>query len=99
MTIRQGFFGKAYGHYTLAGQEAIATLRRDEGLQLEGTYSGKAFACLLDDAWQGQLRGRTTLFWITCNGQDLSALAAQGDADQLPPAIRREFLKADHKAE
>jgi 1-aminocyclopropane-1-carboxylate deaminase/D-cysteine desulfhydrase-like pyridoxal-dependent ACC family enzyme len=98
VTIRQGFFGKAYGHYTLAGQEAIATLRRDEGLELEGTYSGKAFACLLDDARQGTRRGRTTLFWITCNGQDLSRLATQGDAELLPAAVRREFEKADHQA-
>jgi len=98
LRVRHEQFGRAYAHFTRAGQEAVRLAADEEGLALEGTYSGKALAALVADARAGALAGRTALFWITCNGQDLSALAAQGDPVQLPPAIRREFEKADHVA-
>lgn len=58
------FVGPGYGVPSEAGQAAIEYLARKEGIFLDPIYSGKAFACLLARARQGDLKGRT-LFWHT----------------------------------
>jgi len=55
--IRHGFFGKQYALFTEEGMEAVAFMKRYSGIKLEGTYTGKAFAALLDD-------GRKSVFGI-----------------------------------
>lgn len=70
---------------------ALEFAGRALGIQLEGTYTGKALAALLADLEAGRLAGRHVLFWNTYNGQPLPAEAAALDYRQLPSAFHRYF--------
>ncbi len=92
-TIRDTFFGDDYALFTPEGVAAVKSAREHLGLQLEGTYTGKAFAAVLADAAAGKLAGKHVLFWNTYAGDTtpLSASAADGDWHRLPQALHRYF--------
>ena len=56
--------GPGYGVPSPAGDAAIETLARADGVFLDPVYSGKAFAALIARAERGDLEGRV-LFWHT----------------------------------
>lgn len=58
------FVGPGYGVPSAAGNEAIRSMARREGIFLDPIYSAKAFAALAALAGQGSLSGRV-LFWHT----------------------------------
>jgi 1-aminocyclopropane-1-carboxylate deaminase/D-cysteine desulfhydrase-like pyridoxal-dependent ACC family enzyme len=74
------FFGKGYGIATDAGLSACALAAQD-GLNLEPTYTAKAFSALAAREEQTQ---RTVLYWHTLSGVDLSERIAKGSIDALP---------------
>jgi 1-aminocyclopropane-1-carboxylate deaminase/D-cysteine desulfhydrase-like pyridoxal-dependent ACC family enzyme len=86
--VRHEHAGECYALYTPAGQAAVAAARASDGLVLEGTYTGKTFAALIDD-----LRGRTggpVLYWHTYT-RPLPPALVQGDYRALPRALHRYF--------
>ena len=89
--IRQGFFGKQYALSTEAGIEAVALMNRYGAIKLEGTYTGKAFASLIDDTKKLNLRNKVLLFWNTYNSQDFSETIAAIDYHILPQSFHRYF--------
>jgi D-cysteine desulfhydrase len=89
--FRHEFFGDAYGLYTEAGMRAVRLLRDAEGINIEGTYTGKAFAALLADAEAGRLRGKTVLFWHTYNTRAPAGDFAKTDYHVLPRTLHRYF--------
>lgn len=89
--FRHEFFGRAYALYTEEGMRAVRLLRDTEGISIEGTYTGKTLAALIADASAGNLRGKTALFWNTCNARDFTADIAEMDYHALPPAFHRYF--------
>jgi D-cysteine desulfhydrase len=78
--------GGGYGIPTRAGQSAIVAARRWTGLELEPTYTAKAFAALVADA--PHLADRTVLYWYT----DAAAVAASEDAAAKVPESLRGYL-------
>lgn len=90
-TLREGFFGTQYALYTEEGMRAIGMLRNEEGIALDGTYSGKAFAALVDDANAGTLREKSVLFWDTFNSREPWKLVADVDFRRLPRRFHRYF--------
>ncbi|MDF3031435.1 MAG: 1-aminocyclopropane-carboxylate deaminase [Moraxellaceae bacterium] len=70
VTLSGDYFGTGYGEVTPAAEAAIAVLRAKAGLELEGTYSGKAAAAFLN-----RLTATTgpVLFWNTFNSRPLPA--------------------------
>lgn len=64
-----GFFGGKYALFTEEGMTALNRIREETGLQLEGTYTGKTLAALLD-AVHTKLSGKTILFWNTLNSRE-----------------------------
>jgi 1-aminocyclopropane-1-carboxylate deaminase/D-cysteine desulfhydrase-like pyridoxal-dependent ACC family enzyme len=84
--LRAEGFGQGYALFTAAGQHAVREARERVGLELEGTYSGKAMAVLADDARSGRLDGRTVLFWDTYNSRPLPVGEA-ADELRLPPEL------------
>ncbi len=94
VTIRDDQFGPGYAHVTAAAAAAIAEASKREGLALDGTYTAKAFAALLADAYSGELRDRPVLFWNTYNSRDVSQLIAGVDYRELPPRFHRYFREA-----
>jgi len=76
--------GGGYGEATAAAEAAVAAAAR-EGIGLETTYSGKAFAALLARA--GAVAGRRILFWNTHNSRDLRKFAVAGEDRPLHPRV------------
>jgi 1-aminocyclopropane-1-carboxylate deaminase/D-cysteine desulfhydrase-like pyridoxal-dependent ACC family enzyme len=91
--IRHGFFGKQYALFTKGGMEAVALADRYGGIKLEGTYTGKAFAALVDDSKRQRLRDKVILFWNTHNSLDFSEAIATVDYHTLPRCFHRYFEK------
>ncbi|OYD16756.1 hypothetical protein CH333_02580 [candidate division WOR-3 bacterium JGI_Cruoil_03_44_89] len=89
--IRHGFFGRRYALFTEEGMEAVARMERSEGMKLEGTYTGKAFAALIDDAEKHHLEGKVVLFWNTYNSRDFTDVIKTVDYRRLPKCLHRYF--------
>ena len=89
--VRHEFIGPGYARFTAEGMAALAFARQAFGVGLEGTYTGKALAALLEDLRAGRLAGRNVLFWNTYNGQPPPAEAMALDYRELPPPFHRYF--------
>lgn len=86
--VRHEYLGEGYAEYTAAGQAAVAAAREADGLVLEGTYTGKTFAALMDD-----LRGAEdgpVLYWHTYT-HPLAPELVEGDYRALPRELHRYF--------
>ena len=76
--IDSSLYGRGYGVESADGNEAIRRAAED-GLVLDPTYTGKAFAGFLRDARES---GGTRLYWHTLSGADLSGILRE--APPLP---------------
>jgi D-cysteine desulfhydrase len=90
VVIRHEYYGGRYAQYTHAGVAAAARALETEGLKLDGTYTGKAFAALLDDASREAEAG-PALFWHSCSTRPLDAEVESMDYRALPRAFHRYF--------
>jgi 1-aminocyclopropane-1-carboxylate deaminase/D-cysteine desulfhydrase-like pyridoxal-dependent ACC family enzyme len=98
--IRHSFFGKRYALFTPEGMEAVSIAEKYAGIKLEGTYTGKAFAALMDDAKKSNLKDKVILFWNTYNSRDFSQVIEAIDYHLLPrcfhPYFEEELQALDH---
>jgi len=86
------YFGGAYGRPTPEGKHAIRLLAEHEGIRLDPTYTGKAFAGMLGFLRHSEDVDRPALFWHTRNGVDLSGHLRTGlKPEELPARLRRYF--------
>jgi D-cysteine desulfhydrase len=69
MYVAHGAFGGAYGRETERARVAADHLRDVTGIELDATYSAKAFQVALDLAERGP-----TLFWLTFDSRALNSL-------------------------
>jgi 1-aminocyclopropane-1-carboxylate deaminase/D-cysteine desulfhydrase-like pyridoxal-dependent ACC family enzyme len=91
MDIRHDFFGKQYALGTQKGIEAVAMMEKYGGIKLEGTYTGKAFAAVIEEGKKPDLKNKVPLFWNTYNSRDFSAVIADLDYHRLPGSFHRYF--------
>jgi 1-aminocyclopropane-1-carboxylate deaminase/D-cysteine desulfhydrase-like pyridoxal-dependent ACC family enzyme len=85
LTLRHDHFEPGYGIVTPESREAV-TLAAEAGLALETTYTGKAFAALLDDTRSGRVRQDDhVLFWDTYSS---APKPAPGPIEALPQVLR-----------
>ena len=89
--IRHTYFGRRYALFTKEAMEAVSLMRECEGIKLDGTYTGKAVAALIDDAKNGTLRGKSILFWNTLNSRNLPKAVSDLDYRDLPRCFHRYF--------
>ncbi len=89
--INEGFFGGRYGLFTRESADAVSYADKKEGIKLEGTYTGKALAALIDDAKRNFLKDRVVLFWNTYNSRDFSEIIGSVDYRKLPRPLRGFF--------
>ena len=83
------FIGPGYGSPTEEAQASIADAA-EVGLDLEITYTSRAWSALRADTASGRLNGKKVLYVYTYSGVDLSPLIAESPgADAMPPAIAR----------
>ena len=86
-SVRNEFLGSGYGKFTQEGNEAIQLLREQEGITLDGTYTGKAMAALIHDASLDLLRNKTVIFWNTLNAYDFSETTKSINYKKLPKKV------------
>jgi D-cysteine desulfhydrase len=92
--VLDGFFGRGYARHTRAGAVAAALFADTEGLVVDGTYSAKAAAALLDLATRAAGRGGPLLFLATYNSRPLEPLLAGAPRPaDLPAPLRRYFTE------
>ncbi len=91
LEVNDDFLGDGYALFTPAGVAAVQETAQAEGIQLDGTYTGKTMAALQADALSGKLAGRVALFWNTLSSRDFSEIIADIDYRQLPSAFHRYF--------
>ena len=89
--IRHDYVGKRYALFTDGGMEAVALMRECEGIKLDGTYTGKTLAALIDDAKSRRVQGNAVLFWNTLNSRDFSGVISSVDYRSLPHNFHRYF--------
>lgn len=80
--IDHNFTGPSYGTFTQEGVDAARELEDSENITLEGTYTAKAFACLLSDVKKHP--ERVVLFWNTYSGLECSQQLTSSDYTRLP---------------
>ena len=84
--FRTGYLGDGYAKSNDKTDAAVALAGEQLGLPLETTYTGKAFAALLDDLGD---KGGDVLFWNTYNSRPLPDPADDIGLDALPDAFLR----------
>lgn len=81
-----------YAEVTPECRQAMLTMRETENIQLDTTYSGKAFAALLNDLENDEsLRGKRILFWKTYADGDYADVTACIDYKDLPAGLHSYF--------
>jgi 1-aminocyclopropane-1-carboxylate deaminase/D-cysteine desulfhydrase-like pyridoxal-dependent ACC family enzyme len=91
LKIEDTFFGGEYARFTQEGMAAVELAGKTDGLHLEGTYSGKTMAAVIDHVKKSGSKDSVILFWNTHNTQDFSETIKDVDYHQLPPAFHRYF--------
>jgi 1-aminocyclopropane-1-carboxylate deaminase/D-cysteine desulfhydrase-like pyridoxal-dependent ACC family enzyme len=89
--LREDWFEPGYGVVTPETLEAVA-LAAEDGIKLETTYAGKAFAAMVADARAGALEGRRVIFWDTYNS---APMPLPGDVCTLPRVLREYVAECD----
>lgn len=86
--VRLDWSGSAYGAITQEAIEAINVMQESEGIMLDTTYTGKAFAALVFDLQSGILDGKKILFWNTfCSDAETVGM----DYQKIPIEFQRYF--------
>ncbi len=91
VVITHDFFGEKYALFTKPGMAAVELMNKEQGIKLEGAYTGKTLAALIDIAASKGLRNETILFWNTYNAIDFSDSINGVDYKDLPVAFHRYF--------
>lgn len=91
LEIRNDFAGTCYGVFTKEGQEAKEIFENELGIILDGVYSAKAAAALIDDINKGILKGKKVLFWNTFCGHDFSKIVENVSYKDLPEDFHNYF--------
>lgn len=84
LIVNDKFCGTAYGLFIPEGQEAVRVFKDTENIRLEGTYSAKPIAAIMDDAELGLLEDKVVLFWNTYCGIDYSYMTHMAQYHELP---------------
>ena len=73
-TIDGRYLGNGYGCKTESCIEAIEIMNKNEGIQLDQTYTAKAFSAVSDFCSSPENKSKTVLYWHTYNSADTSCL-------------------------
>jgi len=90
--LNHDYLGQGYGFFTSEGRRAMKLMEKREGIHIEGTYTAKCFAALLDDL---KRKPKTpTLFINTYNSVDIySSLPEHCDFAPVPEPMRKMVLE------
>ena len=100
VTVLDGYLGAGYGQPTVEGRRAVDLMREHEAIELEGTYTGKTLAAMIDHV-ATRPSGAPVLFWNTFSSVELpSSPVGPQEHLSLPTAFHRFFEPIqDHATE
>ncbi len=84
--------GPGYGEPTSAGREAMRTMDAAAGVELDPTYTAKAFAGLIDYQKKADRPLRDVLYWHTLSSADLGDLVEEADVESDLPEEYQSFF-------
>ena len=87
------YCGEDYGLFTKEGMAARQLLLDSDGIKLDGTYTGKAFAGMLATIEKRKLQDKTHLFWDGYCSSDFNQALANADYTKLPKVLHHYFEK------
>ncbi len=89
LTTEERFLGEGYGRATREGEEATAVAREAAGLELDPTYTAKAFASALEHVRSaGSKQGPVVLYWHTLSSAPMQPLLENAPSeDAIPPRL------------
>lgn len=82
--------GQDYALFTPEAVDAMQMLKASENIVLDGVYTGKAFAGLLQDITKNKPKG-PILFWNTFCSDDFTEIVSKTDYKKLPIYFHRFF--------
>ncbi|MFU8804610.1 MAG: 1-aminocyclopropane-1-carboxylate deaminase/D-cysteine desulfhydrase [Bradymonadaceae bacterium] len=86
------YFGSAYGEPTDEGMEILQRVWDMEDLELDPTYTAKAFAAIVGERERFELAQQNVLYWHTLSSADLSELVRDAQIEwDLPPEYQAFF--------
>lgn len=91
LTIDTDHAGTEYGMFTQEGQDALHMIEDNESIKLDGCYTAKAFAAMINHLKSNKITGENILFWNTYCGLDQSARIKDIDYQQLPMCFHHYF--------
>jgi len=91
LIVNKKFSGIQYGLVTKEASDAMCLVNKIEGIKLEGTYSAKPIAAIMDDIANDVIKDGTVLFWNTFCGIDYSYLTKSVDYKKLPVEFHKYF--------
>lgn len=91
LNMDNDFAGPEYAAITPESSQAIELLSVTEGIKLDGTYTGKAFAALVDHAQKGEFSNKTVLFWNSFSAGSYEQFTKQVDYKKLPQQLHYYF--------
>ena len=74
----------------MAAKDLIA---KTEGIKLDGTYTGKTMAAVLDHIKNPENQNEVILFWNTYNAREFSEKIGEFDCDCLPESFHCYFTE------
>lgn len=89
--IISDFFGKDYALFTPEGMEAIALMRNQYGIILDGTYTGKTCAAMLAGINASDISSKVVVFWNTLNSRSAPKGLETLDYHDLPEGFWQYF--------
>jgi D-cysteine desulfhydrase len=96
-TVLHNYFGKGYAHFTEEGVRAVKEFYELEGIKLEGTYTGKTLAGMMDIVKKSKLESKTILFWNTYNSRGMNKFIIENDYKKLPEKLQIYFTGETQK--
>ncbi|MCW4014495.1 MAG: pyridoxal-phosphate dependent enzyme [Candidatus Bathyarchaeota archaeon] len=93
LILLEDYLGDDYAAFTDCGCQCVDDMLELEDIQLEHTYTGKAFGGGLDWLKKQGKTDSTILFWNTYNSVDLSDKATTVDYKTLPAKFHKYFTE------
>lgn len=92
LTINKKFTGVQYGLFTPKVVEVIKLINHLEGIRVEGTYSAKPIAAIMDDVANGVIgQDDVVLYWNTYCGIDYSGFTYAVNYKDMPVEFQKYF--------
>lgn len=89
--IRHDYFGEQYARFTQQGMAAVELAAKSEEIKLEGTYTGKTMAAMIDNFKNPGNRHEVVLFWNTYNAREFINKIEEIDCHCLPQPFQFYF--------